>query len=117
MGKRVAGICYFKVDGEQLELEGDIEVPMKKTKKTSKPGASGFYTEEVVTPFVSGKFTIPDDFPRQKVLDGKDLTITVELANGWVYTLSGGYNVDDANLNGTEGNSDLRWDGKNGDFQ
>lgn len=24
MGKRLAGTCYFKVDGQQLELQGNL---------------------------------------------------------------------------------------------
>ena len=30
MGKRLAGTCYFKVDGQQLELQGNLEFPMAK---------------------------------------------------------------------------------------
>jgi hypothetical protein len=35
MGQRIAGTCYFKIDGEQLELEGGIELPLFKTKRES----------------------------------------------------------------------------------
>lgn len=31
MGKRLAGTCYFKVDGQQLELQGNLELPNGKS--------------------------------------------------------------------------------------
>lgn len=66
MGQRIAGTCYFKVDGEQLELEGGIEVPLFKTKREateSISGPTGFYKETDVIPFIKGSFLVPSSFP------------------------------------------------------
>ena len=52
MGKRLAGTCYFKVDGQQLELQGNLEFPMAKvTRETmaSTGGPVGF-KETIATP-------------------------------------------------------------------
>jgi len=120
MGQRIAGTCYFKVDGEQLELEGGIEVPLFKTKREateSISGPTGFFKETDVIPFIKGSFLVPDSFPLSKLESGTDLTITAELANGMVYTLSGAFIVGDAALKGDEGKVDLEFNGKKGDFQ
>jgi hypothetical protein len=120
MGKRVAGTCYFKVDGEQLELKGGIELPLFKTKRESvesMSGPTGLYKETDVVPFVKGTFLVPDDFPLDKLEESVEMTITAELANGMVYTLSGAYHVGDANLKGDDGEVDLEFNGKKGIWQ
>ena len=33
MGKKVAGTCYIKVDGEQLELQGNLEFQANKVSR------------------------------------------------------------------------------------
>lgn len=120
MGQRIAGTCYIKVDGEQLELSGGIEVPLFKTKREaveSISGPTGYFKEMDVVPFVKGSFLVPPSFPLSKLETGVDMTITTELANGMVYTLSGAFVVGDAALKGDDGVVDLEFNGKRGDFQ
>jgi hypothetical protein len=38
---RIAGTCYFKIDGQQLSLTGGIEVPMNKTVNDDIIGMAG----------------------------------------------------------------------------
>ena len=120
MGKRIEGTCYFKVDGVQLDLKGGIELPLFPTKKEateSISGPTGFFKETDVIPFIKGSFLVPDEFPVDKLATGKDMTITAELANGLVYTLSGAFAVGDANLKGDDGEVDLEFNGIKGMFQ
>ena len=45
MAKRIAGTCYFKVNGEQLELSGNLEFPLNQVTRESKMstlGVAGF---------------------------------------------------------------------------
>lgn len=120
MGQRIAGTCYIKIDGEQLELKGGIELPLFKTKRESVEsisGPTGYYKEQDVVPFIKGSFLVPSSFPLSMLETGTDLTITAELANGMVYTLSGAYVVGDAALKGDDGEVDLEFNGKKGDYQ
>ena len=120
MGKRIAGTCYMKIDGVQVSIKGSIEVALSKTKRESLDslsGPTGFFKETAITPYVKGAFHVPPDFPREKLMTSTDLTITTEFANGWVHTLSGGYNVGEPTFKGEEGETELQFDGVDGDFQ
>ncbi|RJG06247.1 phage tail protein [Noviherbaspirillum cavernae] len=119
MGKRVAGICYIKVNGAQLEVKGSIEVPLtdKKRETVSGPAGPAGYKEEVRTPFVKLTAIFRDDFPTDVVAENTDLTVTAELANGKVYTLSGGYLVGESDVKGDEGEVELHFEGNKGIWQ
>lgn len=107
---RVAGTCFFKVDGQQLEttVEGDLDVTLLKVKReTLKPG---FYKETAQIPRMSGTFIFPKKFPKD-VLSRDDLTITAELANGEVVTLQQAYVVDETVVKNADGTVDLAFEG------
>lgn len=114
MGQKVAGTCYVKVDGQQLVLTGDIEAPLNKAKRETI--TKGYYKEEDVTPFLKVECLVPKGMNTQKIVDGTNMTITAEFANGSVYTLSGAYVVGDANLNSGEGKASLEFNGNEGDW-
>lgn len=115
---RVAGICYIKVDGEQLELKGSMEAPLMATKNETVMASAGVAgrKETPVAPYIKGKFVFTKNFPAKK-LEGDNLTITAEFANGKVYTISQGYVVGDVPVNGEEGEVDLEFNGKKGIWQ
>lgn len=115
---RVAGICYIKVDGEQLELKGSMEAPLLPIKKETvmASAAPAGYKETPVTPYIKGKFVFTKNFPAKK-LAGDNMTITAEFANGKVYTVSQGYVVGDVPVNGEEGEVELEFNGKKGIWQ
>lgn len=50
---RVAGVCYVKVDGEQLEIQSSCEYPLSKVKREAVEGVNGpvGYKETRITPF------------------------------------------------------------------
>lgn len=116
---RVAGICYFKVDGEQLELKGSLECPVTDLQRETVMGLSGVagYKETARTPFIKGAFIFTPGFPLDKLNTGTDLTITAELANGKVYTLSGAYLVGEPNAKGDDGEVELEFNGTKGLWQ
>lgn len=119
MGKKVAGTCYIKVNGAQLEVKGGIEVPLTEKKRETVMGLAGpaGYKEEVRTPYIKLTAIFRDDFPMDLVRDNDDLTVTAELANGKVYTLSGGYVVGEPSVKAEEGETDLEFEGKKGIWQ
>ncbi len=118
MGKKVAGTCYIKVDGEQLELQGNLEFQANKVSRETVKSTGGVvgFKETVETPYISGDFIVTADFPITKITDSESMTITAECANGMVYTLSDAYLVDNAAFKPVDGTMSLKFEGTNGEF-
>lgn len=119
MGKRVSGTCFIKVDGAQLEVEGSVEVPMSQVKRESKmalTGCSG-YDERAAEPFVKVSAFVTPDFPRSKLENGTDMTVTAELANGMTYVLSSAWLNDAPSLKADDGKVELYFGGLRGEYQ
>ncbi len=116
--KKIAGTCYFKVNGEQLELTGNLKFPLSNVTRETKLSTSGVagYSETVTAPYIEGDFLIPADFPLAEIKDNTSLTITAECANGWVYTLSEAYLVGDAVFSPIDGTMSLKFEGTNGEL-
>ncbi len=119
MTQRIAGVCYIKVDGEQLSIEGGVEIPLGESNRETRMSSTGVagYSETLVAPFVNCSATLTPDFPVEKLQNGTDMTITAELANGWVYTLQGAFLVGGITMNGTDGNVTLNFNGTKGSLQ
>ncbi len=118
MGKKLAGTCYFKVNGQQLELSGNLEFPFNKTTRETKLSVGGVagFSETVIAPYLSGDFLVPANFPVETLMENTSLTITAECANGMVYTLSDAWFVGDAAFKPVDGTVTLRFEGTNGEL-
>lgn len=119
MGKRVAGTCYIKVDGTQLEVKGSVEVPLTDKKLEAVVGLNAIagYKEEVRVPFVKLTAIFKDDFPLDALKKGTEMTVTAELPNGKVYTLSDAFLVGEPNVKADEGEVELEFNGMKGEWQ
>jgi len=116
---RIAGTCYIKVDGEQLSVQGSVEVPLiTATRETllSTAGVAG-YNETQIAPYVALTAYITDKTTISTLVDGTEMTITAELANGKVYTLEGAYLAGEIAYSASDGTASLRFEGINGSFQ
>lgn len=116
---RIAGICFIKLDGDQLEVSGGVEVPINDTVRETKAGPNGpaGFSEVAVIPSVKVSAFLTPDFPREKVAQSTDMTITAELANGKTYVLSGAFLVGDASAKQDDGTVDLEFNGLKGMWQ
>lgn len=119
MGKRLAGTCYIKVDGEQLEVSGGMEAPLASSKKEAVVGASRVagFKESVISPYIKVAAILVPGFPKDKLASSNDMTITAEFANGDVYTLSGAWLVGESAHKGEDGTADLEFGGLRGQWQ
>ena len=119
MSKRFAGTCYIKVDGEQLIVEGSVEIPMQEVNRETKIGSTGVagYSETPIAPSLKCSAFVTSEFPLEALKAGTDMTITAELANGWVYTLQGAYLVGEIAINASDGNVSLEFNGLKGFMQ
>ena len=117
--KRVAGICYIKVDGEQLSVEGGVECPMMDVKREtvmSLSGPAGF-KETSLAPFIKVSVNLVPGFPLEKLQTNTSMTITAELANGTVYTLSDAWINGEPAAKGDDGKIELEFGGLKGQWQ
>lgn len=114
--KRIAGVCYIKVDGEQLELGGSLSASLQRTEKEGLSGLSGVpgYKEVPRVPFIEGEVFIPKGFPRKKLEEMENATVTAEFANGETGVLSGAWLAGTIDVNGAEGNATVKFEGVDG---
>lgn len=119
MAKRLAGTCYFKVDGTQLEVESNVECPLSDSEKeelNSTVGLAG-YKETFTGHYVKGTFFFTPDFPIEKVTKGVDMSITVEFPNGKVYGLGEAFMKGGSSVKSESGTMELEFRGKTGGWQ
>lgn len=119
MAKRVAGICYIKVDGEQLTVEGGVECPLMDVNRETVMAvdAPAGFKETAIAPYVKLSAIFVAAFPLDKLRENTEMTVTAELANGKVYTLSGAYLVGETPVKGSDGMIDLEFNGAKGIWQ
>lgn len=119
MGKRVAGTCYIKVDGEQLEVAGGVECPILDVKRETVMGVTGpaGYKETALRPYVKVNTVFVAGFPLEKLRNGTDMTVTAELSNGNVYTLSGAFVEGEPAAKTDDGTIELEFGGSKGIWQ
>lgn len=119
MAKRVAGICYIKVDGQQLEVSGGLEAPLSDVKRETVMGLGGpaGLKESAMEPYVKLTAVFTPEFPIATLKDNTDMTVTAEMANGKVYTLSGAFLKGETAIKGEEGTVELEFGGNKGMWQ
>lgn len=116
MAKPVAGTCYIKVDGAQIDVSGGVECPLSDVKRDTVMGLAGVagYKEVAQEPYTKFTGIVPPDFPRQAIVSGVDMTITTEFKNGTVYTLSGAFLKGEPTFKGEDGTVELEFGGTKG---
>ncbi len=110
---------YVKIDGEQLEVSGGFECPGMMLKREAVMSLNGVvgYKETAIKPYVKMTAIFVPEFPLATLQNNTDMTLTVELANGKVYTLSGAWVENEAPAKGDDGTIELEFTGKKGIWQ
>lgn len=115
MGKKIAGVAYFKIDGEAFSLSGDVEAPLYTETRESVVDITGNvvgFKSTYTAPYIKGTFHVLPDFPMDRLFRQQDMTVTVEFENGKVYTLSGAWLVGETPYNAADGTVPLQFDGE-----
>lgn len=112
--QRIAGICFFKVDGQQYPLRGSFKVQPFNTKKEGIAGQDGIhgYKETPIIPFIEGEVSDLGSFSLSQLQQVTNSTITAELANGKVYTLRNAWFVDAPDLDAVDGKITIKFEGR-----
>ena len=118
MAQRVAGICYIKVDGEQLEVSGGIECPLMEVKRETVMGSNGpaGFKETALEPYVKVSAIFMPGFPLATLQANTNMTVTAEFPNGKVYTLSGAFVKGEPMAKADDGTAELEFGGLRGQW-
>jgi hypothetical protein len=113
MAQRFAGIAFLKVDGNQLALRGNFTVSPTSVERTMVAGQDGIhgYQELPRVPYIEGDLSAVPGLLLESLVSQVDSTVTAELANGRVYTLTGGTCKCGFEENTRDGQLRVRWEG------
>ena len=115
---RIAGTCYVKVNSEQLSLNGSLTCTMNSVTREAIMGSTGVagFSETPVAPSISGTFNVGPDFPLDTLMSQTDMTVTAELANGMVFTLSDAFVSGDVSYSPSDGTVSITFTGSRGNW-
>jgi hypothetical protein len=116
--QRDAGTCYIKCNGDQLVVDSGVEAPLSSVTRETVMGSGRpvGYKETGREAFVNATLRKINQKDFQKIIEADDLTITVEFANGGVYTLSDAWVKGEPTYNGDEGTADIEFGGLRGSW-
>lgn len=85
----VGGIAFFKINGLQYQLRGELEIQPNTTENEWIANQDGtqVFTQKAVTPYMQLKVSDDQGLSVQALNAAEGVTVTAELANGKVYTL------------------------------
>lgn len=113
MGKRIAGVAYWYVDGKQLAVRGNLVVAPSPVRREGIAGQDYVhgYSESPIVPFIEGDVSMVDETSPEDLGRVTNATITVELANGKVYALREAWCTDGFQVSTKEGSLKVRFEG------
>jgi hypothetical protein len=116
MANRVAGMCFVKCDGQQFEIKGGIEAPMMASMRENVMSLTGLagYKETAQRQFIKLSAIFTKDFPISLFRSSTNMTVTAEMANGKVYTLTGAFLEGEITAKGDDGEADIEFTGVRG---
>jgi hypothetical protein len=112
---RIGGIIALKVNGDIYFAKGNFTYNLGKPKREGVVGADTVhgYKETPQVPFVEGEITDRNELSLEDLVTLDDATITLELSNGKVITLSEAWYAGEGTGNTEEGNIACRFEGMN----
>ena len=110
---RIGGIIALKVNGDIYFAKGNFTYNLGKPKREGVVGADTVhgYKETPQVPFVEGEITDRNELSLEDLVTLDDATITLELSNGKVITLSEAWYASEGTGNTEEGNIACRFEG------
>lgn len=112
---RIGGKIFVKSDGQQYRAKGSWTFNLGVDKREGIAGSDSVhgYKEMPVVPFIEGTITDSADLSLEALFKTKDATITLELANGKIISLTDAWFSGDSNVTTEEGEIDARFEGLN----
>lgn len=115
---KVAGAAFFKVDGVQYSLRGNLNVSLGNVERESVVGMDQYHgiKEMPKASFIECDLTDQPDIDLNTLESLTDATVTVELINGKVGVLRNASQVNALELNVNDGQMTVRFEGPKGEW-
>jgi hypothetical protein len=114
---RRAGTLFVKANGLQYDAKGNFNYNLGSPKREGMVGPDRVhgYKEMPQVPFAEGEITDAGTLDLANFTNIVDATITLELANGKVFTLRDAWYAGDGNVGTEEANIQFRFEGMDAD--
>jgi len=111
--KRIAGVAYLTVNQVQWALRGNFIVSPSVVERTMVAGQEGVrgYFESPRIPYIEGDLSTVPEMLLTELEDQVNVTVVAKLANGMMYTLTGGTCKGNLEENTRDGQVRVRWEG------
>lgn len=111
--RKVAGVVYFKINGTQYSLSGDLTVAPQRKTRTGVTGLSHevYFKEEAHVPYIEGTFFLTKEVSIKAIEAMEDETVTAELVTGQTFILSNAWCANEIVANLAEGTAPIRFEG------
>ena len=112
--QRRGGLITLQINGEVNDAKGDFTANLGKPQRTSIVGTDVVhgYTEAPQPGFIEGAVTDRVGLDLEELVTGDELTISMLMANGKMFTLHDAYYVGEGTVNTSEGEIGVRWEGR-----
>lgn len=113
-GRRVGGIIFIKVDGNQYDAKGQFTYNLGVPKREAVMGQDSHhgYKELPQEAYCEGEITDSGTLDVKALMSITGATVTIELANGKVAMFRNAYFSGDGNVQTEEGNISVRFTGE-----
>lgn len=115
MQNRIGGTAFVTLNGRQLALRGNMTIFTGLPQREGQAGLDGVhgYNETPQVPAIEGDFsTTPDLNVIEDLRDLDGATVTAELSNGKTYVLEQAWRAGPVDIQVTEGQVTLRFEGR-----
>ena len=114
----IAGTVYFKIDGTQYTIAGELTAQMDNFEREGVAGLSGVagYNEKPIVPFIEVEFYQTSDIDMDSMAGVVDATVTAEFANGKTAILNNAWFAGNREVKGSDGQFTAKFEGKRGQW-
>lgn len=115
---KVAGAAFFKVDGVQYSLRGNLTVSLGNVERESVVGMDQYHGIKEIpsASFIECDLTDQPDIDLNTLEALSDVTVTAELINGKVGVLRNASQINKLELNVNDGQTTVRFEGPKGEW-
>ena len=113
----IAGTAYLKVDGQMYPLKGSLTVSITPVERNGIAGQDYVhgYQELPRVPYIEGDISTLPEVSTEFLESITDATITAELVNGRTYVLRNAWHKGPVEINTSDGQFRVRFEGVDGD--
>lgn len=114
--RRIGGTIFFKVEGESFSAKGSFTYNIGVSKKEMVVGSDSVhgFKELPQVAFIEGAITDNDELDLQTLQEFRDVTVTLELANGKVIVIEEAVYAADGSVTTEEGEIEVIFQGVRG---